>query len=151
MSDAEQIGDLAGDAISAGIQATDNAADAALRAATSEVVSEINAERAEAAAEIATAATLDAGRLDALTAAVGRIEAKLDMMTAPAAVIDPDPVTVVVEGDEIEEAPVEVVEEIIEDGIEEVADTAVEVEDAIDPPAGRRKRRGLMRRSRGRG
>lgn len=153
MSDGNEIAQAVGEAVIGTSDDADQAGRAALQAASSEVISEINAERAEIAADLAIAAQLDGGKLDAILGALGRIEGQLSMISQPAPVIASEPVTVIVEGDELPEGgdPVEIVEEVIEEGIEEVEGVGVEVEDAIAAPLGRKKRRGLMSRSRGRG
>ena len=101
------------------------------------------------------AAQLDSGKLDAILGALGRIEGALIMQTAPPVFEEPAAPLVVIGGDETitsELADIaEPVAELIDDGIEEVEGIGVEVEDAIAAPIGRKKKRGLMRRSRGRG
>lgn len=150
-----EIAQAVGEAIIGTDQDAEQAGRAALQAASSEVIAEINAERAEAAAEVAVAAQLSNGTLSAILGELGALRADISMLVARSApAIVTEPVIVNVEGDEIAGElgdPVEIIEETIEGGIEEVEGIGVEVEDAIAAPLGRKKRRGLMSRSRGRG
>lgn len=114
---------------------------AAMSAAASEFSSQLNAETAQAAAQLATAAALDTGKLDAILSTLGRIDASIQMLAQPPAAQDYPPVIVI----ETEQAPDE--QETAQDDPpgDEGESSGVEVENAQGVPPGRQKsKRGLF-------